>query len=74
MKFLITFYVCFLIFGQAINSARKEKMSQKCLIIDLQENQHLWETKYMQHCVVVEFCDDTTANQYRKRPTRVHAI
>ena len=54
-----------------MNSARQENITQKSLIIDLRENQYLWETSIMQHCVVVEFITDEIADIYRKRPTKV---
>jgi len=38
-----------------INASRKEKITEKGLIIDLKESHSHWETKIMQHCVVVDF-------------------
>ena len=69
MNIKSTFYFHFL---KTINTARKENITQKSLIIDLQENQYLWETSTMQHCVVVEFVTDKVADLYRKRPTKVY--
>ena len=64
--------VCtFYIIPQTINGSRGEHISHKGLIIDLTENGSLWETEIMQHSVAVEYFDEATADQRRRRPTKV---
>ena len=56
---------------KAFNHSRGEHISDDKLTYDLRERHALWETKFLQHCVVAEYFDEQIAGHQKTMPMGV---